>query len=98
MRPRILSALDRAQLPHRIAYVSSHTAGVVSAVESGFCITALEESTVPTTLRRLGKEAKLPDLPTAEIALLMPLRPSTAAARLADAFREVFLLRQVQAA
>ncbi|MCA3582449.1 MAG: LysR family transcriptional regulator [Methylocystis sp.] len=98
MRPRILAALDRAQLHHRIAYVSSHTAGVVSAVESGFCITALEESTVPATLRRLGKDAGLPDLPSAEIALLMPLRPSAAAARLADAFREVFLLRQVKAA
>ena len=94
MRPRILAALDRAQAPHRIAYVSSHTAGVVSAVESGFCVTALAESTVPQTLRRIGKEAALPDLPRAEIALLMPLRPNAAAARLGEAFREVFLSRQ----
>ncbi len=94
MRPRILAALDRTQTPHRIAYVSSHTAGVVSAVESGFCVTALAESTVPDTLRRIGKEASLPDLPRAEIALLMPLRPNAAAARLGEAFREVFLNRQ----
>ncbi len=94
MRPRILAALDRTQMPHRIAYVSSHTAGVVSAVESGFCVTALAESTVPDTLRRIGKEASLPDLPRAEIALLMPLRPNAAAARLGEAFREVFLNRQ----
>ncbi len=94
MRPRILAALDRAQTPHRIAYVSSHTAGVVSAVESGFCVTALAESTVPQTLRRIGKEAALPDLPRAEIALLMPLRPNAAAARLGEAFREVFVSRQ----
>jgi DNA-binding transcriptional LysR family regulator len=93
MRPRMLAALDKAQLPHRIAYVSSHTAGVVSAVESGFCITALEESVIPASLRRVGKEAGLPDLPRAEIALLMPVRPGAAASRLADAFREVFLQR-----
>jgi len=94
MRPRILAALDSAQTAHRIAYVSSHTAGVVSAVESGFCVTALAESTVPQTLRRIGREAGLPELPRAEIALLMPLRPNAAAARLAEAFREVFLQRQ----
>jgi DNA-binding transcriptional LysR family regulator len=90
MRPRVLGALDRAQRNHRIAYVSSHTAGVVSAVESGFCVTAMVESTVPQSLRRLGIEANLPDLPPAEIAMLTPLRSEPAAARLADAFRVAF--------
>ncbi len=93
MRPRVLGALDLARRNHRIAYVSSHTAGVVSAVESGFCVTALVESTVPASLRRLGPEAGLPDLPTAEVAMLTPLRPEPAAARLAEAFREAFTQR-----
>lgn len=90
MRPRIIEALDRTQRVHRIAYVSSHTTGVVSAVESGFCLTALSESTVPASLRRLGVEAALPDLPTVEIAMLTPIRPNAAAGRLASAFREAF--------
>lgn len=93
MRPRILAALDHARRPHRIAYVSSHTSGVVSAVESGFCITALSESTVPQSLRCLGADAALPALPTAEIAMLTPIRPEPAAGRLADAFREAFAQR-----
>jgi DNA-binding transcriptional LysR family regulator len=93
MRPRVLAALDQAQRGHRVAYVSSHTAGVVSAVESGFCVTALVDSTVPDGLRRLGPEAGLPDLPAAEVALLAPPRPGAAAARLADAFREAFAQR-----
>jgi DNA-binding transcriptional LysR family regulator len=90
MRPRIIAALDQAELAHRIAYVSSHTTGVVSAVESGFCVTALSESTIPGSLRRLGREAGLPDLPTAEIAMLTPIRPEPAAGQLASAFREAF--------
>jgi DNA-binding transcriptional LysR family regulator len=93
MRPRVLGALDGIRRNHRVAYVSSHTAGVVSAVESGFCVTALVESTVPPSLRRLGPDAGLPDLPPAEIALLTPLRPEPAAARLAEAFREAFAFR-----
>ncbi|MGL4240635.1 MAG: LysR family transcriptional regulator, partial [Beijerinckiaceae bacterium] len=72
IRPRVLGALDKALRAHRVAYVSSHTAGVVSAVESGFCVTALVDSTVPDNLRRLGPEAGLPDRPAAEVALLAP--------------------------
>jgi DNA-binding transcriptional LysR family regulator len=93
MRPRILGGLDRVMRTHRVAYVSSHTAGVVSAVESGFCVTALVESTVPPSLRRLGADSGLPDLPAAEIAMLTPIRPEPAAARLAEAFREAFAVR-----
>ncbi|MGL4635775.1 MAG: LysR family transcriptional regulator [Beijerinckiaceae bacterium] len=93
MRPRIIAALDQANRAHRIAYVSSHTTGVVSAVESGFCVTALSESTIPPTLRKLGSESGLPDLPTAEIAMLTPIRPDHAAGQLASAFREAFAPR-----
>jgi DNA-binding transcriptional LysR family regulator len=90
MRPRILGALDEANRASRVAYVSSHTAGVVSAVESGFCVTVLVGSTVPDSLRRLGPESGLPDLPPVEIAMLTPFRLEPAAARLAEAFREAF--------
>lgn len=93
MRPRILAALDQAHRAHRVAYVSSHTAGVLSAVESGFCVTALVQSTVPGDLRRLGGESGLPELPSAEVAMLTPARPEPAAQRLADAFREAFAKR-----
>jgi DNA-binding transcriptional LysR family regulator len=91
LRPRVLTALDLARVPYRIAYVSSHTAGVVSAVESGFCVTVLMESTLPPSLRRIGPDSGLPVLPPAEVAMLTPLRPEPAAARLAEAFREAFM-------
>jgi DNA-binding transcriptional LysR family regulator len=93
LRPRVLQALDEVNRRSRVAYVSSHTSGVISAVESGFCVTALIGSTVPPTLRRLGPEAGLPELPQAEIALLTPARPTPATARLAEAFREAFAAR-----
>lgn len=94
MRPRILTALERAGLAYRIAYVSSHTAGVASAVESGIGITALVESTIPPTLRRITPEEGLPDLPIAEVAMLVSAQPSAATARLALAFRAAFAGRQ----
>jgi DNA-binding transcriptional LysR family regulator len=93
LRPRVLAALDQARIAHRVAYVSSHTAGVVSAVESGFCVTVLMESTLPPSLRRIGPESGLPPLPPAEIAMLTPMRSDPAATRLAEAFREAFMRR-----
>jgi hypothetical protein len=38
-------------------------------------------------------DSGLPDLPAAEIAMLTPIRPEPAAARLAEAFREAFAAR-----
>lgn len=93
MRPRILAALDRAGIPHRAAYVSSHTSGVLSAVDTGFCLTALVGSTVPAHFRRLGVEDGLPTLPPAEVAMLVPARPTQAAERLASAIRTAFASR-----
>jgi DNA-binding transcriptional LysR family regulator len=98
MRPRIMAALDKARRPYRMAYVSSHTNGLVSAVESGFCITALEQSTVPPSLRVIGPESGLPPLPTAEIAMLVPMRMEAAAARLAETFRESFASKLLHSA
>ncbi len=77
--------------PHRLCLLAY--AGVVSAVESGFCLTALVDSTVPEGLRRIGSESGLPDLPPAEIAMLTPPRQEAAAARLSEAFRDAFSLR-----
>jgi DNA-binding transcriptional LysR family regulator len=90
MRPRILAALDRAGIPYRAAYVSSHTMGVLSAVDTGFCLTALVGSTVPPQFRRLGPEDRLPQLPPAEVAMLLPARPTPAAEQLAAAIRIAF--------
>jgi DNA-binding transcriptional LysR family regulator len=93
MRPRIMAALDRAGIPYRAAYVSSHTSGVLSAVDSGFCLTALVGSTVPVHFRRLGPDEGLPRLPPAEVAMLLPSRPTQAAERLASAIRTAFAAR-----
>jgi DNA-binding transcriptional LysR family regulator len=93
MRPRILSALEQAGIAYRAAYVSSHTMGVLSAVDTGFCLTALVGSTVPAHFRRLGPESELPQLPPAEVAMLVPARPTPAADQLASAIRVAFARR-----
>jgi DNA-binding transcriptional LysR family regulator len=93
MRPRILGALEGAGITYRAAYVSSHTSGVLSAVDTGFCLTALVGSTVPPHFRRLSDDSGLPRLPPAEVAMLVPSRPTAAADKLAGAIRTAFAVR-----
>lgn len=87
-RPRILAALNSAGKAHRLVFSCSHTSGVLSAVEGGFCVTAITESAVPPSLRRLGAAEGLPPLFELTVGLIMAPRPGLAAQRFADALRE----------
>lgn len=87
-RSRILGALNSAGRAHRLVFSCSHTSGVLSAVEGGFCVTAITESAVPPSLRRLGAAEGLPPLFELTVGLIMAPRPGLAAQRFADALRE----------
>lgn len=87
-RPRILAALNQAGRAHRLVFSSSHTAGVVSAVEAGLCVSAITESAVPPGLRRLGPAEGLPPLFELGVGLIIAPQPSLAARRFAAALRE----------
>lgn len=87
-RSRILGALNSAGKAHRLVFSCSHTSGVLSAVEGGFCVTAITESAVPPSLRRLGAAEGLPPLFELTVGLIMAPRPGLAAQRFADALRE----------
>jgi DNA-binding transcriptional LysR family regulator len=87
-RPRILAALSTAGKAYRLVFSSSHTSGVLSAVEAGFCVTAMTESAVPPSLRRLGMAEGLPPLFELSVGLIMAPHPDLAARRFADALRE----------
>lgn len=96
-RPRILSALSAAGKPHRLVFSCSHTSGVLSAVEAGFCVTAITESAVPSSLRRLGAAEDLPPLFDLSVGLIIGPQPSLAAQRFADALREEMMVPRLAA-
>lgn len=87
-RPRIIAALNTAGKAYRLVFSSSHTSGVLSAVEAGFCVTAMTETAVPPSLRRLGAAEGLPPLFELSVGLIMAPHPDLAARRFADALRE----------
>lgn len=88
VRPRVLAALAREGKTHRLVFSCSHTSGMLSAVEAGFCVTAITESAIPPSLRRLGVADGLPPLFELSVGLIMAPQPSLAARRFADALRE----------
>ncbi|POR45740.1 LysR family transcriptional regulator [Bosea psychrotolerans] len=87
-RPRILQALGAAGKAHRLVFSCSHTSGMLSAVEAGFCVTALTESAIPPSLRRLGPAEDLPALFELSVGLIIGPQPGLAARRFADALRD----------
>ena len=87
-RSRILGALNSTGRAYRLVFSCSHTSGVLSAVEGGFCVTAITESAVPPSLRRLGAAEGLPPLFELTVGLIMAPRPGLAAQRFADSLRE----------
>lgn len=68
-RMQALNALNRAGIPHRIAYSSRHYMGQLAAVLGGLAIAPLPRSTVSGDLRVLGEEVGLPPLGYYEIEL-----------------------------
>lgn len=68
-RRAILAALDDCGRSWRLAYNSPSRDLLQVAVESGLAVTALPESLIGTTLRRLGSAQGLPPLPDMQILL-----------------------------
>jgi DNA-binding transcriptional LysR family regulator len=80
-----LAALDRIGRRWRLAYMSPSRSAVEAACAAGLAVTIVKASTLPATLRRLGKADGFPPLPAAEITLHRASgKPRRAAAAFAD--------------
>lgn len=84
-RPLVIEELDARGIPWTITCTSTSLAGVCAAVSSGFGITALAESTIPTGLTSPSSKLALPQLPSTEIAVF---RSRSAQQEIADPFIE----------
>jgi len=89
-----LQALQRAGIPHRIAYSSPSLAGILAAVRSGFAVAPLALGSVSRQDRELvplGQDSGLPVLPAVTVTLNTAASPlSEAANQLARQVREGF--------
>jgi len=75
-----MTALDKAERPWRLAYMSPSLGAVEAAAAAGLAITVVKGSMVPAGLRALGRTEGLPRLPLADIALHRAPRSSRAPA------------------
>ena len=83
-RARALAALDRAHKSWDITYTSTSLAGTIAAVRAGLGITVLPANMLPSGIRVVTKEHRLPTLADAEIALMKKDDLSKAAQALAE--------------
>ena len=79
-----MQALDEANRPWRLAFVSHSLAAVEAIAAQGLAVTVVKSGTFPPTLRRLTARDGLPRLPRAEIRLHRASNLSRAASLLAD--------------
>jgi DNA-binding transcriptional LysR family regulator len=79
-----MEALDKADRPWRLAFVSHSLAAVEAIVAQGLAVTVVKSGTFPARLRRLSERDGLPPLPRAEIRLHRATKLSRAAALLAE--------------
>ncbi|WP_407164963.1 LysR substrate-binding domain-containing protein [Bradyrhizobium sp. ORS 111] len=79
-----MQALDQANRPWRLAFVSHSLSAVEAIAAQGLAVTVLKSGTFPPTLRRLSARDGLPPLPRAEIRLHRAQNLSRAASLLAD--------------
>lgn len=79
-----MQALDAAQRPWRLAFVSHSLSAVEAIAAQGLAVTVVKSGTFPPTLRRLTARDGLPPLPRAEIRLHRAPNLSRAASLLAD--------------
>jgi DNA-binding transcriptional LysR family regulator len=68
-RKMALESLDRADIPHRVAYTSRHYVGQLAAVLAGLAVAPIPRSVVTPELRVVGEEAGLPPIGHYEIEL-----------------------------
>ena len=98
-RRQALHALDRAGIPHRVAYSSKHYLGQLAAVMGGLAIAPFPLSSVKGDLKVIGEDANLPPIGFFEIELR---RSSVATGPLFDALENHivnnFRAHEVQAA
>lgn len=79
-----MEALDDAQRPWRLAFVSHSLAAVEAIAAQGLAVTVVKSGTFPSKLRALSERDGMPRLPAADIRLHRAPRLSRAASLLAD--------------
>ncbi|MGY3492630.1 DNA-binding transcriptional LysR family regulator [Bradyrhizobium sp. USDA 4502] len=79
-----MQALDEANRPWRLAFVSHSLSAVEAIAAQGLAVTVVKSGTFPPTLRRLTARDGMPRLPRAEIRLHRAQNLSHAASLLAD--------------
>ncbi|MHC1943264.1 LysR family transcriptional regulator [Bradyrhizobium sp. UFLA06-06] len=79
-----MQALDEANRPWRLAFVSHSLSAVEAIAAQGLAVTVVKSGTFPQTLRRLTARDGMPRLPRAEIRLHRAQNLSHAASLLAD--------------
>src|SRR5215510_12522611 len=79
-----MQALDKANRPWRLAFVSHSLSAVAAFAALGLAVTVVKSGTFPSRLRRLSERDGLPPLPRAEIRLHRAPKLSRAATLLAD--------------
>ena len=81
-------ALDGADIDYRVAYSTFSFAAIAALVEAGLAVSVMSTSSVPPTLRTLGRADGFPELPMSSIGLVMRQAVlSPAAARLIEDVR-----------
>jgi DNA-binding transcriptional LysR family regulator len=88
-----LTALEQANIDHRLVYVSHSLSGILDAVRAGLAVAPIVQSNLPADLVRIGMESGLPVLPISDIVLhtvKAPIPETVAcfAHHLVQAFRE----------
>jgi DNA-binding transcriptional LysR family regulator len=71
-REVMLGALKGSGREYQVEYETYSYGGLVAAVESGTVVSALPRSTIPPTLKRLGSQHGLPQLPSLNVNLASP--------------------------
>src|SRR5882757_2437682 len=79
-----MQALDQANRPWRLAFVSHSLAAVEAIAAQGLAVTVVKSGTFPPSLRRLTARDGMPLLPRAEIRLHRAASLTRAASLLAD--------------
>ncbi|MGY3446208.1 MULTISPECIES: LysR substrate-binding domain-containing protein [unclassified Bradyrhizobium] len=79
-----MQALDEADRPWRLAFVSHSLSAVEAIAAQGLAVTVVKSGTFPPALRRLTARDGMPRLPRAEIRLHRAQNLSRAASLLAD--------------
>ena len=87
-RMNVLRALGDADRSYRCTYSSASLLGLIAVVQAGLAVAGLAQRSVPSSLRVIGANERLPALPDLEIGILRnPLSTTPAVDRLHDFLR-----------